>query len=290
MLKLIFTVAIFTFFTKILNNKPQIMKKFSCILGLITAVLISSCSNEEFDTTTPDNTDVKVNSNGTLLKKTIAIVDGGTTITTGEYTYTGNKLSRVTTEDKYVTYQYTGDLITSREFYSNNLLASKEIFEYNANKQLVAFKRVKPNNAVTYNAVYAYNSDNTISVTGYKGALKDAASEIRNRKVFVTGGQISKIETYNKVNGATVTETAVYTFDGKHSPFASITGFDKLTYYDAALSAPSNNILSSVYTASNSSKTDNDQYQYTYNSMDYPTTATELVSVGKPTVYQYFYQ
>lgn len=268
------------------------MKKFSCILGLITAVLISSCSNDEFDTTTPENqtTDVKGNNNGTLLKKTVAIIDGGTTVTTGEYTYNGNKLSRVTTEDKYVTYTYTGDLITSREFFSNNLLATKEIFEYNANKKLVAFKRVKPNNAVVYNAVYVYNSDNTISVTGYKGALKDAASEIRSRKVFLTAGQISKIETYNKVSGATVTETAVYTFDGKHSPFASITGFDKLTYYDAALSANSNNIMSSVYTASNSSKTDNDQFQYTYNSFNYPTTATELTSVGKPTVYQYFYQ
>lgn len=267
------------------------MKKLICLLG-ITMVTLTSCSNEEFDTSEPNVTES--NTNGTVLKKTVAIINGGSPVTTGEYIYNGDKLAKIiTSDDKYVTYSYTGDLITSREFYTNAILNTKEIFEYNANNQLVNFKRVKPNNSIVYRAIYGYNTDGTITVTGYKGALTDQNSEISKRKVFVENGQVSKIETYVNVNGSMVTETSRYTFDTKNSPFNDILGFDKLTYYDSALNGNAHNVTGLSISSATNANASSDPIQYTYNAFDYPVTAKEVDPAnngGKSTVFQYFYE
>jgi hypothetical protein len=267
------------------------MKKLISLLS-ITMVLLASCSNDEFDTTEPNVTES--NTNGTVLKKTVAIINGGTAVTTGEYIYDGNKLAKIiSSDDKYVTYFYTSDLITSREFYNNGILSTKEIFEYNANKQLVNFKRVKPNNTIVYRAVYVYNTDGTITVTGYKGALVDQNSEISKRKVFLENGQASKIETYLNVNGSIATETTHYTFDSKNSPFNDILGFDKLTFYDSSLNGNAHNVTGLNVTSSSNTNSGADAIQYTYNAFDYPVTAKEVDSADKAknsTVYQYFYE
>jgi hypothetical protein len=273
------------------------MKKISCILGIAMAML-TSCSNDEFETPDPNasrlslNQTQYLNQKGTLLKKTVAVINGGTTEITGDYIYNGNKLVKIVSSDgKEVVYTYTGNLITERAFYTNGVLNTKELFEYNATNQLITLKRVSPNNIIQYRAVYVYNVDGTVSVTGYKGDLIAQSSVIKSRKVFFLNGQVSKIETYVTVNGSVVTNTANYTFDNKNTPFRNILGFDKLTYHDAALNGNPQNITGISYTGS--SPANSDKIQYTYNAIGYPLTAAEVYpadKIGKSTVFQYFYE
>lgn len=279
---------IFQFFTKI---KIRIMKKFISLLS-ITMIMLTSCSKEDFEDS--ESITEKTNPNGTILRKTIAITNGDISIVTGDYVYNGNKLSKIiTSDDKYVAYFYTNDLITSKEFYTNTILDNKEIFEYNANNQLVNFKRVKANNSIVYRAIFVYNPDGTISVTGYKDGLTDQNSEINKRKIFVQNGRVVKTETYVNVNGTIKTTTNQYSFDTKNSPFQNILGFDKLTYYDVTLGGSSNNITGLNITNSTNSNSRSTTTQYTYNALNFPVTAKEVDAAninGSSTLFQFFYK
>lgn len=263
------------------------MKRLSLILGMMTIGILASCSNDEFDTNVTSDAadDAKLNLNGVLLKRIVATVNGGTTVTTNDYLYNGSKLSRINSSDgTYVTYTYNGNLISERSFYYNGSLNTKELFQYNASGQLINYKRLNPSNVILFSTVYQYNSDGTISVAGYKGSTQTASTQTVNRKVFLLNGQVSKIENYTISNGTAVTETLNYTFDTKNSPFKDIIGFDKLTYYDMALNGNARNVTGITTVGATLANSGNDVVQYTYNAQNYPVTANK-----GSIVFQYFY-
>lgn len=263
------------------------MKRLSLILGVMTMGVLASCSTDEFDTeVTSDTTeDAKLNAKGVYLKRIVTTTNAGNTVNTSDYLYSGSKLSRVNSSDgTHVVYTYTGNLITERAFYYNNALNTKEIFEYNDNSQLLNYRRVNPSNSVLYRAVYQYNSDGTVTVSGYKGSTVTESSKIVNRKVFIVNGQVTKIENYTVSNGTAVTEILNYTFDTKYSPFKDILGFDKLTYYDTALNGSARNVTGITTAGASLANSGNDIVQYTYNAQNYPVTANK-----GSIVLQYFY-
>ena len=174
--------------------------------------------------------------------------------------------------------------MTERDFYYNNVLNTKEIFSYNANNQLLSFRRTTPTNTVLYKATYQYNSDATITINGYKGDVISQSTQVVNRKVFLLNGQASRIENYTVVNGTAATEVLNYTFDTKNSPFKDILGFDKLTYYDTALNGNARNVTGISTSGAILANSGNDVVQYTYNPQNYP------VSANKGSiVFQYYY-
>lgn len=267
------------------------MKKFSCLFIAVLAIF-TSCSKDDLEATEPNAIDS--NPNGTVLKKMTVNLNGGAEITTEEYFYNANKLAKITSsDDKNTVFTYTGNLITKKEFYSSGALNTTEIFEYNPSNQLVNFKRVNPSNKTVYRGVYVYNPDGTITATGYKGDLTDQKSQISNRKVFIENAQISKIETYETVNGTPTTETTRYTFDSKSTPFINILGFDKLTYYDSVMSGNAHNIIGSTSTNSTNSKSDNEAFDYAYNKANLPISSSEnnaIKTAGGSIIFQYFYE
>jgi len=251
--------------------------------------VLASCSTDEFDpevTTTTDATDTaKLNPNGTYLKRTIATTNAGGSVTTSDYLYEGSKLAKVTSSDgTYVTYAYTGNYITERDFYYSNVLNTKELFTYNTSGQLINYRRVNPSNTVLYTSVFQYNSDGTITISGYRGSTITQTAQIVNRKVFFVNGQVNKIENYIVSNGAAVTEVLNYTFDTKNSPYKDILGFDKLTYYDMALNGSARNVTGITTVGATLANSGNDVVQYTYNAQNYPVTANR-----GSIVFQYFY-
>jgi len=263
------------------------MKRLSSILGMIAiASLVASCSNEEFvDTISDSEIDAKLNPNSVLVKRIVATTNLGASVTTDDYVYDGSKLLKTVSADgRHVAYVYTGNLITERDFYTNNVLSSKEIYEYDANNQLINYRRVNPSNAVTYRAVLSYNSDGTVSVNGYRGDVISQTNQLVNRKIFFTNGKVNRMETYRIVNGSTVTEAHNYTYDTKNSPYKGILGFDKLTYFDAALNGNLNNVTSIATTGVSAANSVTDQIQYTYNSGNYPISASR-----GSIVFQYYY-
>ena len=290
-LKFNFVFIYFLFFTKIKLENYKIMKKFSCLFIAVLAIF-TSCSKDDLEATEPDAIDS--NPNGKVLKKMTVNLNGGAEITTEEYFYNANKLAKITSsDDKNTVFTYTGNLITKKEFYSSGALNTTEIFEYNPSNQLVNFKRVNPSNKTVYRGVYVYNPDGTITATGYKGDLTDQKSQISNRKVFIENAQISKIETYETVNGTPTTETTRYTFDSKSTPFINILGFDKLTYYDSVMSGNAHNIIGSTSTNSTNSKSDNEAFDYAYNKANLPISSSEnnaIKTAGGSIIFQYFYE
>lgn len=263
------------------------MKRLSLILGMMTMGILASCSTDEFDTDVTSDTmeDAKLNPKGVYLKRIITTTNAGSTVNTSDYLYSGSKLTRINSSDgSHVVYMYAGNLISERAFYYNNTLNTKEIFEYNENSQLLNYRRVNPSNTVLYRAIYQYNSDGTVTVSGYKGATVSESTKIVNRKVFVVNGQVTKIENYTISNGSAVTEVLNYSFDTKNSPFKDILGFDKLTYYDMALNGSARNVTVINTVGASLANSGNDIVQYTYNAQNYP------VSANKGSiVLQYFY-
>lgn len=252
------------------------MKRLSLILGMMTMGILASCSTDEFDTdvTTDATEDAKLNQKGVYLKRIVTTTNAGSTVNTSDYLYSGSKLARINSSDgTHVVYTYTGNLITERAYYYNNTLNTKEIFQYNDNSQLLSYRRVNPSNTVLYTALYQYNSDGTVSVSGYRGSTIVESSKIVNRKVFVVNGQVNKIENYTISNGSAVTEVLNYTFDTKNSPFKDILGFDKLTYYDTALNGSARNVTGINTVGASLANSGNDIVQYTYNAQNYPVTA-----------------
>lgn len=252
------------------------MKRLSLILGMMTMGILASCSTDEFDTdVTTDAADAaKLNQKGVYLKRIVTTTNAGSTVNTSDYLYSGSKLARINSSDgTHVVYTYTGNLITERAYYYNNTLNTKEIFQYNDNSQLLSYRRVNPSNTVLYTALYQYNSDGTVSVSGYRGSTVVESSKIVNRKVFVVNGQVNKIENYTISNGSAVTEVLNYTFDTKNSPFKDILGFDKLTYYDTALNGSARNVTGINTVGASLANSGNDIVQYTYNAQNYPVTA-----------------
>lgn len=254
----------------------------------MTMGVLASCSTDEFDPeVTPTETadSAKLNPNGTYLRRTTATTNGGSSVTTSDYLYEGSKLAKVTSSDgTYVAYAYTGNFITKREFYYNNVLNTKELFEYNANGQLINYRRLNPSNTVLYTSVFQYNSDGTITISGYRGSSITQSAQIVNRKVFFVNGQVNKIENYIVTNGTTATEVLNYTFDTKNSPYKNILGFDKLTYYDMALNGSARNVTGITTVGATLANSGNDVVQYTYNAQNYPVTANR-----GSIVFQYFY-
>jgi hypothetical protein len=264
------------------------MKRLSIVLGMVTIALLASCSNDEFVDTIDDSgseMDGKYSPNGVLVKKIVATTNNGASVSTDDYIYNGSKLSKVVSSDgRQVTYIYSGNVITERDYYTNNVLSSKELYEYNANEQLIGYKRINSSNTVTYKTVFSYNSDGTVTANGYRGDVVSQSNLKVNRKIFFSNGKVSRMETYRTVNGSPVTEAHDYSYDTKNSPYKGILGFDKLTYLDVALNGNVNNVTSIAVSGVSAANSVNDQIQYSYNSGNYPISASR-----GSVVFQYYY-
>ena len=247
----------------------MIMKRFSLILGVALTTVFASCSlDEEYDTAEDTS---KMSTSSLLVQSITATSERGATVVTDQYTYNGSKLVKITSSDgREVVFTYGGDLIIRKDFYVNNVLNSKEFFQYNRQYQLTNYRRENASGTTTYNAIYTNNSDGTVVVKGYSGSSTSPSSQIVNRKVFTAGLRVNKIENYTVQNGTPVTEVLNYSYDSKNSPFKNITGFDKLAYYDITANSNYNNVQSV-----SSGTTVVESAEYAYNGANYPLSANK---------------
>ncbi len=205
------------------------------------------------------------------MQSITATSERGATVVTDQYTYNGSKLVKITSSDgREVVFTYGGDLIIRKDFYVNNVLNSKEFFQYNRQYQLTNYRRENASGTTTYNAIYTNNSDGTVVVKGYSGSSTSPSSQIVNRKVFTAGIRVNKIENYTVQNEYPVTEVLNYSYDSKNSPFKNITGFDKLAYYDITANSNYNNVQSV-----SSGTTVVESAEYAYNGANYPLSANK---------------
>ena len=222
------------------------MKK-TIIAFFVSAFLLISCSSDD-SSSNPSTGEV-------LLRSLIITYDDGTSFTSN-YTYNGNRLTGYSDTDGLdEVYIYSGGLLTQIDEFEDGILDIETLLEYDDNDRLIK-------------ETYMY---------------EDGTSQI-NEFVYNADGTITEIEDdmttyiYAYVNGNRSTETDVdgnydytYTYDDKNNPFKNVHQREVLDLIGEYASL--NNIL--TYMNTGGGPTDDDfTSTYTYNSDDFPITAT----------------
>lgn len=262
------------------------MKK---ILYLLSATLLvfSSCSTDENSSENPT-------SQALLLKKTIENdVAFGTNTT--NYTYDGNKLVEINRYDELSDiYTYTGDLITKIEkftiYYSGTPdmeteLLTTDHFAYNSNNQLIEFKTTYADSEKERITTYVYNTNNTISFEQYEYYPGLEPQLLKEGTITLQNGEISSLQVIKTFDSFTDN----YTYDTKNSIFKNVLGYDKLIF---ALILGKQGSLTWVEThigGISHNFVNNGEYQYTYNSDNYPATMNQTYFGTVLHSYEFFY-
>jgi hypothetical protein len=193
------------------------MKKLLYLFSAV-ALTLTSCSSD----------DDSNNSSGTLLTKIIETYDDGTVETT-DFEYNGNKIVSVSSDldlrDETI-YTYTGDLITTEEyFFDDGIDSFEEVidYEYDSNNRLIKSIRTDQYGDIETDN-FTYNSNGTVSFTTTANSTTIASGII-----YFNGNQPYKKEiTENPGTAFEVSWVEESTFDLKVSPFANVTGFYKI--------------------------------------------------------------
>ena len=257
------------------------MKKIIALLSVFI-LLISSCSDEEQN----NNNEETLTQDGTLVKRVVAQM--GSNNSTADYTYfDGNKLQSIIINNggKYL-FSYSGNKIVEQKYYENNVLQTKESYQYDSQDRMTQRKSLNYINNKGYKADYVYNLDGTVNVTGFNGDFNVQNEQIVNNKVYLfSNGNVEKIEKFVEIGGAPHTKTTIYTYDDLNSVTNSIVGFNKIKLWDTGTSGNINNNLAILYSTTENSQTYSDNMSYTYNSHGFPKTVM-FSSVST----QYYYQ
>ena len=215
------------------------MKKllFSALVG----AMIISCSRDN-DNTNPTTPQTPAISQTVILPTKLTYSQTGKADEVITFSYNGNKLVKLTQNNKDVIYTYTGDLITS----INNANEGYYVFNYDSNGNLISEKEESYNGTVKVleeNTTYTINgstvtaqkiSKNYYDITGTLSSISTStitytldAKKRPIKSVEVSEERDSIGNLIEKTNNNTT-----YQYANHHSLIENIVGFDKLTYSD----------------------------------------------------------
>lgn len=242
------------------------MKKLIYLLS-ITFLLLQSCSSDDSSSS---------NSTSVLVKKNIETSPDG--VFTTIFTYNGNKIADVISSvtgsmARTGRYTYTGDLITKVDVFDyTNTLVGRSFYNYNLDNKLASFVELNYTNDSGRRATYTYNSDGTISSSEYEGDLTSQTTLYETKTIIFNNGEVSSLIEHL----GTYSETTYYTYDNKNSPFKNVLGSDKLSYavFGTLTSEINHNLIKMDKSIGTSNFVSN--WQYTYNSNDYPTSKSSV--------------
>ena len=239
------------------------MKKLICFACFI-ALSLTSCSTGG-DSSPATESDV-------LVKKSVETYALDGSVVTTNYTYNGKRLVKETDSDGYYEkFTYTGDLITKVEYFSDSdELEETETFTYNSSDQLIMYVRSEIFDDLGFKETYVYNSNGTVTSTGYSGDATTQDNEVSTGTIHLSSGEVSFIEL--DFGGDTTTHT--YTYDTKNTPYMNITGFDKIAFVDSEAIGLHHNIVTD--TSNDFSGNTVTTTTYTYNSLNFPLTDSEI--------------
>lgn len=261
------------------------------IFVMITSLTFVSC---ESDSSTDDSNDINTggDASNALLTKVIETDSNGDAIT-AEYFYNGNKINYITDNEAGITnksvFIYTGNLITTVNNYSDNVLTIKDEYTYDISSRLIEHKQFDYTETGEINHEYkftfVYNSDVLINYELYSIIPSAGINALESSGVINLDANQNVIS--NTVTDAmsSITSTYSYTFDTKNNPFKNIVGIEKIRY-----SWPSeeidgsilNNVLNVNINGSINTTT------YTYNALNFPATSS-FTDSGETYNSQYFY-
>ena len=237
--------------------------------------MLQSCSS--IDTSESSNS-----SNVVLIKK-IVNLDGENNLS-----YNGTKLVKMTfTGGGYVTITYSGDLISTMEYFSSNKVSEqRNEYLYSSNK-LTQRKLYSSNNKLEEISTLTYNSDGSITElqSTYNGGSLPGATTTYKKYLDSVGNVIKQERFTNNV----LFQTDYYTYDTKNSPYKNVTGIGITHIFGGEGLFSVNNLLTEEYSSPGSSQiTKNVNNTYQYNSQDFPISKTST-RYGQTSTETYYY-
>ena len=216
------------------------MKKllFSALVG----AMIISCSRDN-DNTNPTTPQTPATNETGILPTKLTSSQTGEADKVTTFSYNGNKLMKVTRDNKDQTYTYTGDLITS----INNPDGSSHVFNYDSNGNLISEKGESYNGSIKFNEnniTYIVNgstvtaqkiSKNYDDITGTLSSISTSTITytLDAKKRPIKSVEISEErDSIGNLIEKTNNNTTTYQYANHHSLIENIVGFDKLTYSD----------------------------------------------------------
>ena len=237
------------------------MKKVIYLFFVLVTTL-TSCTSDLDDT-------IQVK----LVQKIIEVNQDNTS-STFNFTYDGNKISSIESEESLKTYQYTGNLITQIvEFNKKNL--TQTTLDYSYTDGLLT--KVISSDNYTLNYTHQTNGtidlektttdlNNTIIVVWYGNLLLNSNTNV------VENNKTQEIRTPNTITK----EELNFVYDTKSNPLRNIVGFDKLLDHSSMISK---NNVTSILKTNSTTFPDSGSYisslletkqKYKYNKEGYP--------------------
>ena len=270
------------------------MKKllFSALVG----AMIISCSRDN-DNTNPTTPQTPTISQTVILPTKLTLSQTGEADEVITFSYDGNKLMKVTRDNKDVIYTYTGDLITS----INNPDGSSHVFNYDSNGNLISEKEESYSGTIKVSEENTTYTINGSTVTAQKiskrylptdGTLSSISTSIITYTLDTKKRPIKIVEvSENKDTAGNITlkenNTFTYQYANHHSFSENIKGMDKLTYSSVAIEGEDSDnmffpisyikeeINRSFYHSGSPYHNDNytreSKVEYTLNTNNYPT-------------------
>ena len=218
------------------------MKKllFSALVG----AMIISCSRDN-DNTNPTTPQTPATNETGILPTKLTSSQTGEADKVTTFSYNGNKLMKVTRDNKDQTYTYTGDLITS----INNPDGSSHVFNYDSNGNLISEKGESYNGSIKFNENNITYIVNGSTVTAQKisknydytnGTLFSITTSTITYTLDAKKRPIKRVEVSEEKNTAgDITQkennTSTYQYANHHSLIENIKGMDKLNYSSFAI-------------------------------------------------------
>ena len=216
------------------------MKKF--LFSALVGAMIISCSRDNDNPTTPQTPAI---SQTVILPTKLTYSQTGKADEVITFSYNGNKLMKVTHDNKDVIYTYTRDLITS----INNPDGSSHVFNYDSNGNLISEKEESYSGTIKVleeNTTYTINGS---TVTAQKisknydditGTLSSISTSTITYTLDAKKRPIKSVEVSEEKNTAgdiTLKEnnTFTYQYANHHSLIENIKGMDKLNYSSFAI-------------------------------------------------------
>jgi YD repeat-containing protein len=240
------------------------MKKlFAAAAGAL--FLFTSCS----EVVSSDDTNVKE----VLLKKKIEQYQDGLLLTT-LYDYDGTKIKSISQSDgQRMEFFYTGDQITEVEHFETGGQVQTTEFTYDAEGRIIEMleygietvpgEEGEDPTPVPWadRTTFTFNADGTVSLIKYSGDHESQTEVTEEGTLTIANGNITA---YTSASG-----NSSYTFDGANNAELNITGITPLNI--AWQYGGINNVTGAT-------RTNGPSYTatFTYNSKDYPVSATEI--------------
>lgn len=255
------------------------LKQLSLII--ILAFFTFSCSSDDTPSDPPQN-------NSLLLKQRVTSYPDDNETMTENFVYDGNVLTSIVNSDgERVDYLYENNLLTRINHVASNGTIEQYVVigGYDQNTRLSSYTvYLQLNQAFKFELLY--NSNGTITEKQYSGDHNSQTTLVRETMITMNNGHLAQEISNDGINYS-------FEYDTKNGIFKNITHIETLNLinddFSGHIDSNLNNLVK-INDTQNGNTTVSEEFQYTYNSSDYPETATFYLEGTLEKTIQYIYE